>query len=66
VTVNGKPFAVVPSRFATMTSCDLIRCHDQRRIFPDLKDDFEILYAAPPSRMMSISTHDRITGIQTG
>ncbi len=66
VTVNGKPFAVVPY---TIRNNDIVRFDSpattNAAYFQDLKDDFDLLYAeaATRRRMMSISTHDRISGI---
>jgi peptidoglycan/xylan/chitin deacetylase (PgdA/CDA1 family) len=66
VTVKGKPFAVVPY---TIRNNDIVRFDSpattNAAYLQDLKDDFEILYAeaATRRRMMSISTHDRISGI---
>jgi peptidoglycan/xylan/chitin deacetylase (PgdA/CDA1 family) len=66
VTVNGKPFAVVPY---TIRNNDIVRFDSpattNAAYFQDLKDDFDVLYAeaATRRRMMSISTHDRISGI---
>src|SRR6202047_1917859 len=64
--VNGKPFAVVPY---TIRNNDIVRFDSPATTnafyFQDLKDDFEVLYAeaATRRRMMSISAHDRISGI---
>jgi peptidoglycan/xylan/chitin deacetylase (PgdA/CDA1 family) len=66
VTVNGKPFAVVPY---TIRNNDIVRFDSpattNAAYLQDLKDDFDLLYAEAPARrrMMSISTHDRISGI---
>jgi peptidoglycan/xylan/chitin deacetylase (PgdA/CDA1 family) len=66
VTVNGKPFAVVPY---TIRNNDIVRFDSpattNAAYFQDLKDDLDVLYAEAASRrrMMSISTHDRISGI---
>jgi len=66
VTVNGKPFAVVPY---TIRNNDIVRFDSpattNAAYLQDLKDDFDLLYAEAASRrrMMSISTHDRISGI---
>ncbi len=66
VTVNGKPFAVVPY---TIRNNDIVRFDSpattNAAYFRDLRDDFDLLYAeaAIRRRMMSISTHDRISGI---
>jgi peptidoglycan/xylan/chitin deacetylase (PgdA/CDA1 family) len=66
VAVNGKPFAVVPY---TIRNNDIVRFDSpattNAAYLQDLKDDFEVLYAeaATRRRMMSISTHDRISGI---
>jgi len=66
VTVNGKPFAVVPY---TIRNNDIVRFESpattNAAYLQDLKDDFDLLYAEAASRrrMMSISTHDRISGV---
>ncbi len=66
VTVKGKPFAVVPY---TIRNNDIVRFDSpattNAAYLQDLKDDFEVLYAEAASRrrMLSISTHDRISGI---
>jgi len=66
VTVKGKPFAVVPY---TIRNNDIVRLDSpattNASYLRDLKDDFDVLYAEAASRrrMMSISTHDRISGI---
>jgi peptidoglycan/xylan/chitin deacetylase (PgdA/CDA1 family) len=66
VTVNGKPFAVVPY---TIRNNDIVRFDSPATTnagyLQDLRDDFDILYAeaANRRRMMSISAHDRISGI---
>jgi peptidoglycan/xylan/chitin deacetylase (PgdA/CDA1 family) len=66
VAVNGKPFAVVPY---TIRNNDIVRFDSpattNAAYLQDLKDDFEILYAeaATRRRMMSVSAHDRISGI---
>ena len=66
VTVNGKPFAVVPY---TIRNNDIVRFDSpattNAAYTQDLKDDFDLLYAEAASRrrMMSISTHDRISGV---
>jgi peptidoglycan/xylan/chitin deacetylase (PgdA/CDA1 family) len=66
VTVNGKPFAVVPY---TIRNNDIVRFDSPATTnavyLQDLKDDFDVLYTEAVSRrrMMSISTHDRISGI---
>ena len=66
VSVNGKPFAVVPY---TIRNNDIVRFDSPAATnagyLQDLKDDFEVLHAeaATRRRMMSISTHDRISGI---
>jgi peptidoglycan/xylan/chitin deacetylase (PgdA/CDA1 family) len=66
VTVKGKPFAVVPY---TIRNNDIVRFDSpattNAAYLQDLKDDFEVLYAeaATRRRMMSISTHDRISGV---
>jgi len=66
VTVKGKPFAVVPY---TIRNNDIVRFDSpattNAAYLQDLKDDFNVLYAEAASRrrMMSISTHDRISGI---
>jgi len=66
VMVKGKPFAVVPY---TIRNNDIVRFDSpaiaNAAYLQDLKDDFDVLYAESASRrrMMSISTHDRISGI---
>lgn len=66
VTVKGKPFAVVPY---TVRNNDIVRFDSpattNTAYLRDVKDDFDVLYeeAAHRRRMMSISTHDRISGI---
>jgi peptidoglycan/xylan/chitin deacetylase (PgdA/CDA1 family) len=66
VTVKGKPFAVVPY---TIRNNDIVRFDSpattNEAYLQDLKDDFDVLYAEAVAhrRMMSISTHDRISGI---
>jgi len=66
VTVNGKPFAVVPY---TIRNNDIVRFDSPATTnagyLQDLKDDFDVLYAEAVARrrMMSISTHDRISGV---
>jgi peptidoglycan/xylan/chitin deacetylase (PgdA/CDA1 family) len=66
VTVNGKPFAVVPY---TIRNNDIVRFDSpattNASYLQDLKDDFDVLYteAVTRRRMMSISMHDRISGI---
>lgn len=66
VTVKGKPFAVVPY---TIRNNDIVRfaspATTDASYAQDVKDDFEVLYAeaATRRRMMSISLHDRISGI---
>jgi peptidoglycan/xylan/chitin deacetylase (PgdA/CDA1 family) len=66
VTVNGRPFAVVPY---TIRNNDIVRFDSPATTnaiyLQDLKDDFDVLYAeaATRRRMMSISAHDRISGI---
>src|SRR5258708_21710068 len=66
MTVKGKPFAVVPY---TIRNNDIVRFDSpattNAAYLQDLKDDFDVLYAeaATRRRMMSISTHDRISGI---
>ena len=66
MTVNSKPFAVVPY---TIRNNDIVRFDSSATTnaayLQDLKDDFDVLYAEAAShrRMMSISTHDRISGI---
>ena len=66
VTVKVKPFAVVPY---TIRNNDIVRFDSpattNAAYLQDLKDDFEVLYAEAASRrrMLSISTHDRISGI---
>ncbi len=66
VPVNGKAFVVVPY---TIRNNDIVR-YDSPALtaaafVDDLKGDFDVLYgeAANRRRMMSISTHDRISGI---
>jgi len=66
VTVKGTPFAVVPY---TIRNNDIVRFDSpattNAAYLQDLKDDFDVLYeeAAHRRRMMSVSTHDRISGI---
>ena len=66
MTVKGKPFAVVPY---SIRNNDIVRFDSPATTnavyLQDLKDDFDVLYAeaATRRRMMSISTHDRISGI---
>ncbi len=66
VTVKRRPFVVVPY---TIRNNDIVRFDSPATTnldyLQDLKDDFDILYseAADRRRMMSISTHDRISGI---
>src|SRR6266436_2587870 len=66
VTVKGKPFAVVPYK---IRNNDIARFDSpattNATYLQDLKDDFDVLYAeaAARRRMMSISAHDRISGI---
>jgi peptidoglycan/xylan/chitin deacetylase (PgdA/CDA1 family) len=66
VTVNGKPFAVVPY---SIRNNDIVRFDSPAKTnaayLQDLKDDFDVLYAeaAARRRMMSVSAHDRISGI---
>jgi peptidoglycan/xylan/chitin deacetylase (PgdA/CDA1 family) len=66
VAVNGKPFAVVPY---TIRNNDIVRFDSpaltNAAYLKDLKDDFDVLYAeaATRRRMMSVSAHDRISGI---
>jgi peptidoglycan/xylan/chitin deacetylase (PgdA/CDA1 family) len=66
VTVKGTPFAVVPY---TIRNNDIVRFDSpamtNAAYLQDVKDDFDVLYAEAASRrrMMSISTHDRISGI---
>ena len=66
VTVKGKPLAVVPY---TIRNNDIVRFDSpattKAAYLQDLKDDFDVLYAEAGSRrrMMSISTHYRISGI---
>ena len=66
VTVKGKPFAVVPY---SIRNNDIVRLDSpattNAAYLQDVKDDFDVLYAEAASRrrMMSISTHDRISGI---
>ena len=69
VTVRGKPFAVVPY---TIRNNDIVRFDSpattNAAFLQDLKDDFDVLYAEAASRrrMMSMSTHDRISGVPGG
>ncbi|WP_046157617.1 polysaccharide deacetylase family protein [Chromobacterium vaccinii] len=65
VPVNGKPFMVVPY---TLRNNDIVR-YDSPALtadayLADLKAEFDLLYqeAGHRRRMMSISTHDRISG----
>ena len=64
--VNGKPFAVVPY---TIRNNDIVRFDSpattNAAYLQDLIDDFDVLYAeaATRRRMMSVSAHDRISGI---
>ena len=66
MTVNGKPFAVVPY---TIRNNDIVRFDSpattNAAYLQDVTDDFEVLYAeaAVRRRMMSISMHDRISGV---
>ena len=66
MTVKGKPFGVVPY---TIRNNDIVRFDSpattNAAYLQDLKDEFDVLYAEAASRrrMMSISTHDRISGI---
>ena len=66
VTVKGQPFAVVPY---SIRNNDIVRFDSpattNASYLQDVKDDFDVLYAEAASRrrMMSISTHDRISGI---
>jgi len=66
VMVNGKPFAVVPY---TIRNNDIVGFDSPATTnagyLQDLKDDFDVLYteAGTRRRMMSISMHDRISGI---
>jgi peptidoglycan/xylan/chitin deacetylase (PgdA/CDA1 family) len=66
VTMKGKPFAVVPY---TIRNNDIVRFDSpattNAAYLQDMKDDFDVLYAeaAHRLRMISISTHDRISGI---
>jgi peptidoglycan/xylan/chitin deacetylase (PgdA/CDA1 family) len=63
--VNGKPFAVVPY---TLRNNDIARFDNpaltSAAYAQDLRGEFDVLYAeaAHRRRMMSISTHDRISG----
>ena len=66
VTVRGRPFAVVPY---TLRNNDMVR-YDSPALTvgaytAELKAEFDQLYqeAAVRRRMMSISTHDRISGM---
>jgi len=66
VTVRGKPFAVVPY---TLRNNDIVRFDSPaltaNQFADELKADFDVLYEESQTRrrMMSISTHDRISGI---
>jgi hypothetical protein len=66
VTVKAKPFVVVPY---TIRNNDIVRFESPApttaAYLQEVKDDFDVLYleAAHRRRMMSISTHDRISGI---
>lgn len=66
VAVKGKPFVVVPY---TLRNNDIVRFDSPAMtssgFLQELKDDFDLLYdeSATRRRMMSISTHDRISGI---
>ena len=66
VTVKHRPFVVVPY---TIRNNDIVRFDSPATTnlayLQDLKDDFDILYseAADRRRMMSISAHDRVSGI---
>ena len=64
--INGKPFAIVPY---TLRMNDIARYGAEGPLTAaafgqELKDEFDQLYSESASRrrMMSISTHDRITG----
>ena len=63
---RAKPFAVVPY---TIRNNDIVRVDSpattNAAYLQDMKDDFDVLYAegAHRRRMMSISTHDRLSGI---
>ncbi|WP_374420636.1 polysaccharide deacetylase family protein [Chromobacterium sp.] len=65
VAVKGKPFVVVPY---TLRNNDIVRFDSpalsNEAYLSDLKAEFDVLYAEAGSRrrMMSISTHDRISG----
>jgi peptidoglycan/xylan/chitin deacetylase (PgdA/CDA1 family) len=65
VTVRGQPFAVVPY---TLRNNDIVRYDNPALTVgaytAELKSEFDQLYqeAAARRRMMSISTHDRISG----
>jgi peptidoglycan/xylan/chitin deacetylase (PgdA/CDA1 family) len=65
VTVRGRPFAVVPY---TLRNNDIVRYDNPALTVgaytAELKSEFDQLYqeAAVRRRMMSISTHDRISG----
>src|SRR6266478_4283907 len=67
VKVKGKRFAVVPY---TIRNNDILRFDSpamtNAAYLQDLQDDFDVLYAeaATRRRMMSVSAHDRISGIQ--
>ena len=66
MTVKAKPFVVVPY---TIRNNDIVRFESPATTtaayLQEVKDDFDVLYleAAHRRRMMSISTHDRISGI---
>ena len=66
VAVNGRPFAVVPY---TIRNNDIVRFDSpattNAAYLQDLKDDFDVLYAEAGirRRMMSVSAHERISGI---
>src|SRR5271170_2449335 len=63
--VNGKPFAVVPY---THRNNDIVRFESPAMtaalFAQELKDEFDVLYAeaAHRRRLISVSTHDRISG----
>ena len=63
---RDEPFTVVPY---TIRNNDIVRFDSpattNAAYLQDLKDDFDLLYAEATARrrMMSISTHDRISGI---
>lgn len=65
VTVKGKPFGVVPYTLHTNDIVNYEERHQSTLDFAtDLKNEFDMLFAEGTKRrrMMSISTHDRISG----